>query len=147
MIWLLDTNVLIGSIHTGYPRQEPSIKAVNSLLGQGEVLVIVPQVLVEFWAVATRPFAANGLGLSAEDTESEIAQIKSQFELKSEDETIFENWELLVKTYQVAGKATHDARIVAAMQTHKIDNILTFNIDDFRRYSVVVNAVTPPDIA
>ncbi|CAN5302354.1 hypothetical protein BH20ACI2_BH20ACI2_23220 [soil metagenome] len=146
MSWLLDTSVLIGSIHDGSPRQESSIKAVNVLLGQSEDLLVVPQNLVEFWAVATRPDMANGLGLSSEQTENEIFQIKLQFVLKPEDETIFENWESLVTTYRVSGKTTHDARIVAAMQTHKIENLLTFNVSDFKRYSKIINVVAPEDV-
>jgi predicted nucleic acid-binding protein len=36
------------------------------------------------------------------------------------------------------GKKSHDARLVAAMITHNIDNILTFNTDDFLRYSEII---------
>lgn len=35
----------------------------------------------------------------------------------------------------VSGKNTHDARIVAAMNVHGVVNLLTFNRDDFKRYS------------
>jgi len=146
MIWLLDTSILIGSIHPANPRQTLSIKAVTTLLAKTEDLLVVPQNLIEFWAVATRPETANGLGLSSEQAEKEIAQIKLQFVLKPEDETIFENWESLVTTYRVSGKTTHDARIVAAMQTHKIENLLTFNVSDFKRYSKIINVFAPEDV-
>ena len=32
----------------------------------------------------------------------------------------------------------HDARLVAAMLVHKLTHILTFNSDDFRRYSEII---------
>lgn len=45
------------------------------------------------------------------------------------------------------GKKVHDARLVAAMITHQITHLLTFNIDDFKRFSEIVvvdpRSVTP----
>ncbi len=146
MDWLTDTSIITRTIHVGNPLQQTAIDALAKLRTQGETLCVVPQNLIEFWAVATRPIASNGLGLSIEDTENEIAQIKLHFVLKAEDETIFENWEQLVKTYRVSGKTTHDARIVAAMQTHKIENLLTFNVSDFKRYSGAINVFAPQDV-
>lgn len=146
MDWLTDTSIITRTIHTGNPSQHTAIDALARLRAKGETLCIIPQNLIEFWAVATRPLASNGLGLSIEDAESEIAKIKFHFILKAEDETIFENWEKLVKTYRVSGKTTHDARIVAAMQTHQIKNLLTFNVSDFKRYSNLISVFAPQDI-
>ena len=39
--------------------------------------------------------------------------------------------------YRVAGKNTHDARLVAAMVVHGVSSILTFNIQDFTRYAEI----------
>lgn len=146
MDWLTDTSIITRTIHTGNPLQQAAIDSLAKLRASGETLCIVPQVLVEFWAVATRPESSNGLGLTIEETENEIAQIKLHFILKTEDETVFDNWENLVKTYRVSGKTTHDARIVAAMQTHKIENLLTFNVSDFKRYSNIISVSAPQDI-
>lgn len=146
MNWLTDTSTLTRTIHVDNPLQKTAIDSLAKLRTQGETLCIVPQNLLEFWAVATRPLPANGLGLSIEDAENEIAQIKLHFVLKTEDETIFENWEKLAKDYRVSGKTTHDARIVAAMQTHKIENLLTFNVSDFKRYADIINVFTLQDI-
>jgi hypothetical protein len=47
------------------------------------------------------------------------------------------------------GKKVHDARLVAAMITHQMTHLLTFNIDDFKRkrFSAIVvvdpRSVTP----
>lgn len=146
MNWLTDTSIITRTIHTGNPLQQTAIDALARLRTRGETLCIIPQNLVEFWAVATRPVSSNGLGISIEDAEIEIAKIKFHFILKPEDETIYENWENLVKTYRVSGKTTHDARIVAAMKTHKIENLLTFNVADFKRYSNIINVFAPQDI-
>lgn len=147
MNWLVDTSVLIGSVQKASIRRESAEEAVKALRSRKGNLYIVPQNLIEFWAVATRPIEANGLGLSIEDAQKEIDRIKILFVLKSEDETIFDNWEKLVSEYRVIGKTTHDARLVAAMQTHGIENLLTFNVADFKRYSGLISVSTPHDFA
>ena len=147
MNWLVDTSVLIGSVQKASIRRESAEEAVKALRSRKGNLYIVPQNLIEFWAVATRPIEANGLGLSIKDAQNEIDRIKILFVLKSEDETIFDNWEKLVSEYSVIGKTTHDARLVAAMQTHGIENLLTFNVADFKRYSGLISVSTPHDFA
>lgn len=54
-------------------------------------------------------------------------------------------WRRLVVHYRVSGVQVHDARIVAAMQTHGITHLLTFNGDDFRRFSEIT-VVHPSEI-
>jgi len=39
----------------------------------------------------------------------------------------------------------HDAKIVAAMKAHDIDNLLTYNTSDFKRYDGI-GAISPKDI-
>jgi predicted nucleic acid-binding protein len=146
MSWLFDTSVLIRSVQVGTPRHSLALQAAIALESRKEVLCIVPQNFVEFWAVATRPKEANGLGFSIDDTRNEIGRLKLLFVLENEDETVFENWEGLVEKYAVSGKPTHDARIVAAMQTHNIENLLTFNVADFKRYSPIINVFAPEDV-
>ena len=47
-------------------------------------------------------------------------------------------------TYGVLGKKAHDARLVAAMRSHAIDHLLTFNDQDFRRFGLWV--YTPDEV-
>lgn len=146
MDWLIDTSIITRTIHVGSALQPLAIDALARLRIKDETLCIVPQNLIEFWAVATRPATANGLRLSIEEAENELAEIKRHFVLKAEDQTIFQNWEQVVKAYRVSGKTTHDARIIAQMQTHNITNLLTFNIADFQRYAQMVSVFAPSDI-
>ena len=64
--------------------------------------------------------------------------IKHIFSLYQDTPATYPQWERLIRKYQVMGKKSHDARLVAAMITHNIDNILTFNTDDFLRYSEII---------
>jgi predicted nucleic acid-binding protein len=136
---LIDTSVLIRTLHAGNPLQTIALQSLAKLRAQGETLCVVPQNLIEFWAVATRPTSANSLGLSVEEAGKEIAQIKRHFILKPETKSLFNTWERIVTSYRVSGKQAHDARIVAAMQTHKINRLLTFNVADFQRYSPLIS--------
>jgi predicted nucleic acid-binding protein len=67
------------------------------------------------------------------------------FPLLLDTSAIYPEWERLVSTYEVKGVNVHDARLVAAMLIHGLTHILTFNIDDFRRY-VEITSVNPGDI-
>lgn len=135
MSYLIDTNVLLRLAQKKHPMRPDARRALVTLRKQGEELCIIPQNIIEFWAVATRPVANNGLGLIVDEAAREIKKLKRLFKLLPDTPAIFTEWEKLVIQHQVAGKPTHDARLVAAMMAHKIAHILTFNTDDFKRFS------------
>ena len=146
MSYLSDTSVIIRTIHTTSPHQQIAIDALDALRQQKEIICILPQNLIEFWAVATRPIASNGLGLTIAQAKAKIDQLKQVFVLKADEQDIYLNWENLVVQYEVKGKTSHDARLVAAMGTHGISHLLTFNVGDFKRYHDTITVVKPQDI-
>lgn len=77
MTVLLDTNIPGRMAEAGHPKQQSAVDAVTSLIHRGDVPCLVPQVLYEFWVVATRPIASNGLGLSATEAEAEISKLET----------------------------------------------------------------------
>ena len=125
MSYLVDTNVLLRLVQKSSPMHPDARKAIFMLRRQGVSLCIVPQNLIEFWAVATRPISNNGLGLSIDEASQAIDKIKITFVLLSDTPGIFTEWESLVIKHQVKGKQVHDARLVAAMVNHKIRHLLT----------------------
>ena len=145
MSYLVDTNVILRSVQETHPMHETAVDVVKSLLEQGEELCVIPQNFIEFWVVATRPIAVNGLGLSVTNIIHELAQLKNLFTLKPDNSAIFLAWENLVVKYQVTGKPAHGTRLVAAMITHNLTHLLTFNTKDFRRFSEIT-AVDPRTI-
>ena len=60
---LLDTNVLLRLAVVSHPTHTDAVSAVHKIRHRGDDPVIVPQVLYEYWVVATKPTAQNGLGL------------------------------------------------------------------------------------
>jgi predicted nucleic acid-binding protein len=120
---------------------------VRALLRRKETLNIVPQILFEFWVVATRPAASNGLGLSVEGALRIIRKAETFFHLLHDPVGIYREWLRLVETYAVSGVTAHDARIVAAMKLHGISHLVTFNGADFKRYhGDGITVVTPAEI-
>ncbi len=137
MGFLVDTNLLLRSVEASHPMYMDATNAISSLLKQGEHLYIVPQNLIEFWNVYTRPVERNGLGHNLAEAEAEINRLKAFFPLLLDMEAIYEEWEKLVVKYAIRGVNVHDARLVAAMLVHGLTHILTFNVGDFMRYTEI----------
>jgi hypothetical protein len=108
--------------------------AVAALQRGGDTLLIVPPNLYEFWVVATRPVAANGLGFTASQADAELARLEALFPLLPETPAICTEWRRLVVASGILGKNAHDARLVAAMLAHGLTHLLTFNVADFIRF-------------
>ncbi|MFN6558738.1 MAG: type II toxin-antitoxin system VapC family toxin [Nostoc sp. ChiSLP01] len=145
MSYLVDTNVLLRSVDLSHPMNPDAANAISTLHSRGEQLYIVPQNLIEFWNVYTRPIERNGLGRSVAETQAEVNRLKALFPLLLDTEAIYQEWERLVVAYGVRGINVHDARLVAAMLVHGLTHILTFNLSDFARYSDIT-AVNPSTI-
>lgn len=145
MTILVDSNILIFSANPNSPMIQEVSRATLLLLNRGERLCVIPQNLIEFWAVATRPVINRGLGLSVNQTLAEIARIKSVFQLLSDVPTIYQEWEKLVTQHAVLGKNVHDARLVAAMNVFGLDTLLTSNKPDFKRFTGIT-VIEPKDV-
>ncbi|MEL6579114.1 MAG: type II toxin-antitoxin system VapC family toxin [Cyanobacteria bacterium J06621_12] len=143
--YLLDTNILLRASDRTSPSYSLAVNCVASLIAQGYQCVITPQVLIEFWVVATRPSNVNGLGWTVQKTEEKINQLVTQFALIEETEAILTEWLNLVTRHQIKGKRTHDARLMAVAIANGIDYILTFNPKDFTKIKELT-IVHPHDI-
>lgn len=145
MAILIDTNILMRLLQPHHPHCSLAERALGTLRTRNETLNVAPQNLVEFWAVATRPTSENGLGLAVEAAAGELRAFQRLFTLVAEKAFVFQEWARLVFTYRVSGKNTHDAHLVAVMNVHGITRILTFNVQDFARYSDI-SAVHPANV-
>jgi predicted nucleic acid-binding protein len=81
---LLDTNILLRLAQPHHPSAPVAARALRALRANNETLHITQQNIVEFWAVATRPIAANGLGYSTEQATAEVDALKRLFVLLPE---------------------------------------------------------------
>ena len=94
-----------------------------------------PQVVAEFWNVCTRPASARGgFGLSPAETERRARVIGHYLAMLPDTLATYLEWRRLVVTHAVAGAAVHDARLVASMKVYGVPHLVTFTVEDFRRY-------------
>ena len=131
---VLDTNILLRSARFADPAFATVDATIAALHANGDVLCVVPQNIYEFWAVATRPAASNGLGLSVFECQVEVTRIKQLFRFLPDQPTLHAEWEALVVAHACHGRVSYDARIVAAMRTHGVTRLLTINTTDFTRF-------------
>jgi len=142
--YLLDTNILLRLAQRNHPMHKDARECLRVLLRRKDVLQVAPQIMFEFWVVATRPISSNGLGLTVEVVKRKLEEAESLFELLQDTAAIYREWLRLVHVYSVAGVGAHDARIVAAMKTHAVTHLLTFNSDDFKRFNKTEITVSTP---
>lgn len=140
---LLDTNLLTRMTRSHEPQSGVARAAIQTLLQRRERLIVVPQDLYEFWAVATRPAGPppagrNGLGMTAVQAGHWLQFFRRRFTLLPDREELTTLWQELVERHGVMGIRAHDARLVAAMQSYGITRLLTFNASDFRGLGVVI---------
>lgn len=140
---LLDTNIVLRIIDRAAHEHAICIEALEELLRRGNTPCLAPQILIEFWVVATRPTAVNGFGWDEALTSDAIDHLRVAFPLLTDTAAIFETWLALVKT-GVYGKRAHDARLAAFMQVHGIGEILTLNGSDFNGFPVT--AIHPTEL-
>jgi predicted nucleic acid-binding protein len=145
MPYLGDTNLLLRITEPAHPMYPEAVQAIETLLARREEIVLVPQNLFEFWVVATRPRERNGLGMTAAEALSELDRLEGLLPVLSDPPALYSEWRRLVTSHGIVGSRAHDVRLVAAMLTHGITHILTFNVDDFRRFEGII-VVHPRDV-
>jgi predicted nucleic acid-binding protein len=142
---LVDSNILLRLSHTASPQYQLALDSTTKLRSFGDILCVVPQNLYEFWSAATRPTNVNGLGMSFVQVQKEVADIKSFFRFLDEPTTVYLEWEKLVTRHAIVGKNAHDTHLVAAMVVHGITHLLTFNTQDFQRFTNIT-VLSPADV-
>jgi predicted nucleic acid-binding protein len=145
MRFLLDSGILLRLVDEHDLQHDLVETAIGTLGNRGEELYITTQNIAEFWNVATRPVANNGLGLPpAAVAKSFDVTIEPSCAVLAELGTLHVEFRRLLTKYSVVGKQVHDARLVAMMLIWQIDTILTLNERNFLRYLPEGIAVISP---
>jgi len=139
---LLDTNVLVYAADQDSPRYVQCHEVVVRALGREIDAVLVPQVLLEFYATITgtrarRPLApaagwrlveALGAGLPVLEVHRASLDLLGG----------------MVRRQNLAGPRIFDLFLVAQMRTHRVRDICTDNARDLRQLGVT--ALSPEDV-
>jgi predicted nucleic acid-binding protein len=142
---LVDTNILVRLRDADSPLCKVCNSALQRLLGRGDTLHLCAQTAIEFWSVATRPKAVNGLGLHPVDAEAALGLAEQWMTWLPEPPDIGTRWRALVNEHNVLGKQAHDARLVALMKAHDLSHLLTLNAADFSRFAGIT-CMQPADV-
>src|ERR1700689_835962 len=110
----IDTNVLLRTIEVSDPAHQAAVQTIAALIKAGETLIVTPQIVAEFWNVATRPRERNGIGLTPALASAELAQIEGFFTVVGESTDVYSTWKQIVTRHRVSGVEVHDTRLVAA---------------------------------
>ena len=135
MIYLTDTNVLLGFSYRADPRYRIVRPTVRELLANGHQLQTASQNFAEFWNVSTRPANRNGFGQMPLEADRILQHLERLFPLLPDSSDVYPEWRRLVVEYDVSGVQVHDARLVALMVACDVTHILTFDTADFARYA------------
>jgi predicted nucleic acid-binding protein len=134
----LDTNMLVYSNVLESPLHQITLNTIQTYYDAGTELWVSRQVLREFMAVLTRPQSFSK-PLPIPLIIDRIRSFQMHFHVAEDGPKVTEALLSLVDQFHVGGSQIHDANIVATMQVYGIRNLLTHNIDDFKRFSGIIN--------
>ena len=135
---LLDANILLRVSDASSPDHTRCAQALLRARSSGHKLFWCAQTMIEYWVVATRPVAVNGLGLTPADVELNLQGFDLLFTFLPEPPHIGARWRALVNHYNVQGRTSHDTRLVAFLLEQGLIHLLTLNTSDFARYTGIV---------
>ncbi|MDJ0547161.1 MAG: PIN domain nuclease, partial [Microcystis sp. M53601_WE4] len=99
--YLLDTNILLRAADTSSATYSLANNVITQIVETANECVIIPQVLIEFWVVATRPLDVNGLGWTPAQATNYVNDLLDNFTLIAETPDIFPLWFQLVTIYNI----------------------------------------------
>ncbi len=137
----VDTNVLVYATATSAPFRDRA-RAALVRLAADEQLSVSRQILREYVAVMTRP-QAWGRALSLAEAMTDAAVFERRFTVLEDGQLVWDQLMDLSRLYSFGGRQVHDANVVATMLAHGERRLLTFNEADFRRFTPLIEVITP----
>jgi predicted nucleic acid-binding protein len=131
---LLDSNILLRISKKDDPQHSAIGLALHSLVQRQVQLCYTSQTLAEFWNASTRPLDKNGFGLSVAEADRLARVIERDFEFLAESREVHDRWRSLLVACNIQAVQVHDAWLAAIMYVHGVEQLLTINVRDFRRF-------------
>jgi predicted nucleic acid-binding protein len=136
---MLDSCVLLAATDENRKDHQGALTVLQAWPARGATLYLSGQVLREYLSAATRPMAANGLGLSLADALDNVRAFRDRATLLTEGRVSTDRLQALLREVACAGKVIHDANVIATMLTHGIGTVVTSNLADFARFKPYVS--------
>ncbi|MDQ2809721.1 MAG: type II toxin-antitoxin system VapC family toxin [Chloroflexota bacterium] len=133
----LDTNILVYPSARTSPFHAQALRAITSREQADLELWISRQVLREYLATVTRS-ALSSPRITLAMIVAEVQSFEERFRVGDENRDITTRLLDLLVQHPMGGRQVHDANIVATMLAYGIDQILTHNVADFKRFSHLI---------
>jgi uncharacterized protein len=127
---LLDTNVLVYAVDTDAPAHGPCHDVVERAMAGRLDAALVPQVLLEFYAVVTSPRRVRA-PLSPADGMAQVEDWRRTIAVHQPTARCLDELAALTTRLRRVGQEVHDLFLVAQMRAHGIRDICTVNAADF----------------
>ena len=137
----IDTNVLVYAAADGAPLLDRARAALMRAVAEGPV-TISRQILREYISVMTRQ-QIWGRPLTLAQAVADTTEFLGQFTVLEDGPLVWDRFTMLSRRYTFAGRQVHDANIVATMLARDEHRLLTFNTADFRRFTRLIEVVSP----
>jgi predicted nucleic acid-binding protein len=139
----VDTNVLASAIIPESPRYFHAQGLLRRLARSDAEVWISRQVIREFVATLSRQdFFRQKFG--PRDLTNAGRNLVKRYVVAEDQEIITEQLFLLLEQVPCGGKQVHDANIVATMLAFDIPQLVTYNLEDFRRFSGFIQVAAEP---
>ena len=132
----IDSNVLIYASVAEAPLHGIASATLRRLRQEGSELWISHQILREYMVTLTRPGTFKSPPPQSVLIKT-VRSFQSTFRMTT-DFGMTDSLLMVMGHVNVSGKHIHDANVVASMHCNGLKNLLTHNVDDFRRYSAFV---------
>ena len=136
----LDTNMLVFANIEEAPLHTFALTALQEHEQAGTEMWISRQVLREYLATLSRPQTFTP-PISSEKLALQIRAFIVRFQIADDTASVTERLLDLIRQGPIGGKQIHDANIVATMLTYNIPNLLTSNVEDFKRFSHLITVL------
>ena len=137
----IDTNLLVYAVSSDSPFYLSARKILEQKLKDEYELWISRQVIREYLVVMSRSEILLQRQ-SMEDVIRDFKKVIKSFSIANDTMNVTEKLYQLIEKYDVKGKNIHDANVVATMLVNGIQEIITHNIKDFRRFEPEIS-ITP----
>ncbi len=142
----IDTNVLLAATDTDRDHHVDATAFLQAAMKGTWRTFTSAQIFREYLVVATRPPKNNGLGLSPGDARENIRVFERLIEILAEGSESHARLLALVAQHELRGKRIHDANLVAAMETHGLRQLKTYNPQDFSPFMQVILLGSSPGL-
>ncbi len=141
---LLDTNVLVYAVNADAPQHSASRAILEAALGQRLPAMLVPQVLVEFYAVVTSARRVEH-PLDPEAAWKEVAALRAALPVLDVTSGALDALGQLVSERRAAGRHIFDLFLAAQMRAHRVATVCSYDRAAFEGIAGIM-VVTPEQL-